>query len=254
MFFVLSKLLDWLLSPLSWALLLLVGAMLSRARPGRALALTALAAAVLILFSSEAVAHRLAWAAEGQVRSTYRPAVVYDAVVVLGGMVDVVTSRNTGEVELDEHADRIVRTWELLRDGRARSVIISAGNAGLVAGQPTEAELLAALLVRWGVAPDRIVVEPRSRNTRENAVESAKIAAARGWKTLLVVTSAVHMPRALGCFRAVGLEPDTLAVDRRAATEYERVWLPRSGALDRSVQTIRELAGRLVYRAVGYAR
>src|SRR5512133_1631204 len=183
-FFILSKVLDWLLSPLSWALLLLVWAMLARARPVRSLVLTGLAAAILVVFSSETVAHRLEWAAEGNVRSTYRPDVVYDAVVVLGGMVDVVTSRQTGEVELDERADRIVRAWDLLRDGRARNVILSAGNAGLPLGQPTEAELLARLLVRWGVPADRIVVEPRSRNTHENAVESAKIAAARGWKTL----------------------------------------------------------------------
>jgi uncharacterized SAM-binding protein YcdF (DUF218 family) len=253
-FYILSKVLDWLLSPLSWALLLLVWAMLARARPARSLVLTALAAAILVAFSSEFVAHRLQWAAERDVRSTYRPDVVYDAVVVLGGMVDVVVSRNSGEVELDEHADRIVRAWDLLRDGRARNVVLSAGNAAIQAGQPTEAELLARLLVRWGVAADRIVVEPRSRNTHENAVESAKIAAARGWKTLLVVTSAYHMPRALGCFRALGLEPDTLAVDRRAAREYDWLWLPRADALDRSVVTLRELAGRIVYRAAGFAR
>lgn len=253
-FLVLSKILDWLLSPLSWAILLLLGAMLARARPVRAFVLTALAVAVLVVFSSEPVAHAIEWSAEGHVRSSWRQDVVYDAAVVLGGMVDPEASRGSGEVELDEHADRIVRAWELFREGRVRYLLLSAGNVWLAPGQPSEAELLARLLVRWGVPPDRIVVEPRSRNTRENAVESARIAAARGWKTLVLVTSAYHMPRALGCFRAVGLEPDSLAVDRRVGPEHERRWLPRSDALDRSVQMIRELCGRLVYRAVGYAR
>src|SRR5512143_3448953 len=170
--------------------------MLARARPRRSLALTALAAAILVVFSSEVVSHRLEWAAEGDVRSTYRPDVVYDAVVVLGGMVDPDVSRASGEVELDEHAERILRAWELLRAGHARAVLISAGNARLERGERTEAELLAGLLARWGVPSEQIVVEARSRNTRENAVESSRIAAGRGWRTLLLVTSAYHMPRA----------------------------------------------------------
>ena len=100
------------------------------------------------------------------------------------------------------------------------------------------------------------MTEAHSRNTRENAIESARVAAARGWRTLLVVTSAAHMPRALGCFRAVGLEPDALPVDRRAGDgpPSSRGWLPRAECLARSTLMLRELAGRVVYRALGYAR
>ena len=83
-------------------------------------------------------------------------------------------------------------------------------------GDVAESDRLAAKLVEWGVPPSHIVVEASSRNTRENAIESSRIAAARGWRTVLVVTSAYHAPRALGCFRAVGLEPDFLPVDHRA--------------------------------------
>jgi uncharacterized SAM-binding protein YcdF (DUF218 family) len=227
--------------------------MLARARPRRSLALTALAAAVLAVFAMEPVAHRLERFAERDARATWRPEVVYDAVVVLGGMVDVWASHRSGDVELDGHADRIVRAWELVRAGRARNVLVSAGNAGLRPGIAAEADLLAAALARWGVPPSQIVVEANSRNTRENAVESARIAGARGWRTLLLVTSAAHMPRALGCFRAVGLEPDTLPVDRRASAGPEQ-WLPRANFLGDSADVIRELGGRVVYRAVGYAR
>jgi uncharacterized SAM-binding protein YcdF (DUF218 family) len=98
------------------------------------------------------------------------------------------------------------------------------------------------------------VTEAGSRNTRENAVESARVAAARGWRRLLLVTSAQHVPRALGCFRAVGLEPDVLPVDREAGDAKGASWLPRAYALSRSSDVLRELAGRLVYRLAGYTR
>jgi uncharacterized SAM-binding protein YcdF (DUF218 family) len=62
------------------------------------------------------------------------------------------------------------------------------------------------------------------------------------------------MPRALGCFRAVGLEPDALPVDRRAGDGQGRSWLPRVGALSRSSDAFRELAGRLAYGVAGYTR
>jgi uncharacterized SAM-binding protein YcdF (DUF218 family) len=169
-------------------------------------------------------------------------------------MVDGDASRASGETELDAEADRIVRAWELLRAGRARAVLLSSG---LVAPQPgdiPEADRLAAKLVSWGVPPARVVVEASSRNTRENAIECSRIAAAHGWRTLLVVTSAAHAPRALGCFRAVGLEPDLLPVDFRAGDGRNLGWLPRAVALQRSTAALRELAGRVVYRLVGYAR
>lgn len=253
-FLALSKLLDWLLAPLSWTLVLLLAAVLSRARPRRAAVLSGLAAAVLVLFSLEPVANRLQRLAEASARSTYRPDVVYDAVIVLGGMVDPASTRLSGEIELDVHAERVLRGFELVRAGRARAVLLSGGLVAPLPGDLPEADALAARLAGWGVPPSQIVTEAGSRNTRENAIESARVAAAHGWRRLLVVTSALHMPRAMGCFRAVGLEPDALPVDRRAGDGRGAGWLPRAASLAGSTEVLRELAGRVVYRVVGYTR
>jgi uncharacterized SAM-binding protein YcdF (DUF218 family) len=253
-FFVLSKIFDWLLSPLSWAILLLLLALVSRARPRLAVVATFLALAVLVVFASEPVEHALDHWAEAGAPSTYRPDVVYDAVVVLGGMVDLAAAHKRGEVEVDEHADRILKAYDLVRSGRVKNVLISAGNADLGPGEASEADVLAGLLTRWGVPPSQIVIDGKSRNTRENAIESARLAAAHGWRSLLLVTSAAHMPRALGCFRAVGLSPDAYPVDHRWVAGRSSAWLPRSLVLSGSTDVLRELTGRLVYRAVGYAR
>jgi len=248
-FIFLSKVLDLLLAPLTWTLLLLAGAaVLRRGRAGWWLAVAA--ATVLAGFSAEPVAVRLMRFAERSAPNTFRPDATYDAVVVLGGMTD--PSVGAG-VELNAAADRIVRAFELARSGHARHVLLSAGALHPDPSEPTEAEQLSQKLRDWGIAPDRIVTETRSRNTHKNAVESARIVAARGWNDLLLVTSAVHMQRALECFHRVGIFPDALPTDFRAGGR-DPSWFPRATSLEKSTEALRELAGRAVYRWVGYAR
>lgn len=252
MFLWITSALDWAVSPLAWSLLLAIAAAVLRRRVRTAWALAAAALAVLVAFSSELVADHLQHAVERSARSTFRPDVVYDAVIVLGGMVDAGASRASGQVELTDPADRLVRGFELVRSGRARNVVVSAGLRSPRPGDVPEADQLAAKLASWGVSPAQIVPEAASRNTRENAIEVGRLAAARGWRTLLLVTSAAHVPRAAGCFRAVGLEPDVLPVDFRAGDGRVQSWMPRAGALLKSTRAIHELAGRLAYRLVGY--
>ena len=111
-------------------------------------------------------------------------------------------------------------------------------------------------LERWGIDEKRILVEDQSKNTRENARYSARIVHEHGFKNVLVVTSAFHMKRAAACFAAVDLPVDLMPVDFRA---HERVFtlrslLPEAEALAVSSGVVHELAGRLVYRIVGYGR
>jgi uncharacterized SAM-binding protein YcdF (DUF218 family) len=252
-FVLLSKTLDVLVAPLSWSIALAaLGLALRGRRPRLAAAAAALGLAVLVIFSLEPVADRLDARVEAGAPTTFRPGAPYDAMIVLTGMVDDAATRRSGELELTAAADRIVRAATLLRAGAARDVLLTGGSAFPEAGDVPEAERLRDLLVALGIEPGRIVVEGRSRNTRENAAESARVVAARGWRRLLLVTSAAHAPRALGCFRAVGLDPDLLAVDRRAGDGTSASWLPRSGALARSTAALREAAGRVVYRLRGW--
>ena len=231
-FLVLSKVLDLLLAPLTWAVLLaLLGLWWQQRSPGRA---------------------RL----ESGAKDTYRPDVPYDVVVVLGGVVDFGAMRRSGQLELTDAVDRISQAAILLRTGKARVALLSGGIVFPRAGDPpSEAEVLAAWFREQGIEPDRLVLEGRSRNTRENATESAAIIAARGWKRVPLVTSAWHAPRALGCFRAAGLSPDLLAVDHRTGSPSGLLaWLPRAASLSASTDALRELFGGLVYRVMGYAK
>jgi len=252
-FLPLSKSLDVLVAPLTWAVALaLLGFLLRRRRVRLAAGLTLSSVAVLVFFSLEPVAGTLVRRSESGAHRTFTPGTTYDAVIVLGGgIIDEEASSRSGQRELTEPVERILRAAELLKSGEARMVLLSGASR---TGLPSEAESLAAWLREQGIDADRIVVEGRSRNTHENAVQSARIVSARGWKRLLLVTSAWHAPRALASFRAVGLEPDVLPVDHHATDGSSEGFFPRAAALAVSTAMLHELVGRAVYRILGYSR
>jgi uncharacterized SAM-binding protein YcdF (DUF218 family) len=214
-------------SLLGW--LLLVATVALRRRFVVAVALLFLPPLALAILALSPVSAALERWAEASARSTWRPDERYDAVIVLTG----------------DDAPRIARAAQLLREGQARHLLLS--------GAPSAAAERLRSDVRSGAVPgDRIVHEDLSRNTHENAVESARVVAARGWRSLLLVTSAAHMPRALGSFRKAGLRPDALPVDFRAERGLDRPWLSRA-ALDESAAAVHELVGRIAYRVRGYS-
>jgi uncharacterized SAM-binding protein YcdF (DUF218 family) len=243
-----------MLGPLSWTLLLAALALVLRRRKTASRILGSLAALVLLAFSTEPVANALYGWVEAGASRTYRDGETYDAVIVLGGGVDPDATAASGETEFNGAPERALRGWELVRAGKARFLLLSAGLLDPEPGAVPESAILARQLKAWGLDPAQLVEEPRSRNTRENATESARIVADRGWKKLLLVTSAAHMPRALGCFRAVGLDPDTLPVDHRHSKGPWRSFAPRAVHLNSSTDALRELAGRAIYRVMGYTK
>ncbi|MFZ5468999.1 MAG: YdcF family protein [Myxococcota bacterium] len=254
-FYFLSKILDLVFTPLFWSLALLGAALLlSLWRPARSRwwrGCIVASMALLYLFSLHPVSNALHRSLE-DTPSTFRADVTYDAVVLLGGMVDL-TSRVEGPRSYGNNVDRLLAAYDLLRTGKAREVFVTGGHPDKQRPEAREAPTLARQLEEWGIESKRIVVDGDARNTYENAVNAAKVAKARGWKSVLLVTSAFHMARAGGCFRAAGLEVDMLPVDYRGLDEA-RGWLPRAEYLEESTHALRERAGRLVYRVRGYSR
>jgi uncharacterized SAM-binding protein YcdF (DUF218 family) len=214
-----------------------------------------LALGILWFFATPPVANALVRGLEVPVLTRTRDGVTYDAAVVLTGVMDGNPSIEFGESAYNESVERVLVTLDLLRSGRVKSVLVSGTSWVPAAGEgETEARRVARDLERWGIDPSRIVVEEASRNTRENAVDSAKVIASRGWKTILLVTSAAHMERARGCFRAVGLDVDTRATDFESYDAAKRRvgLMPRASSLAASTAAIHEYAGRIVYRVRGW--
>jgi uncharacterized SAM-binding protein YcdF (DUF218 family) len=255
-FFALSKTFDLIFSPLSWAIALLVVATLrwkKNARFARRATMGALG--ILVVFSLEIVENSLWRALETPETRTFREGVSYDAALLLGGLVEDRATEDSGAPAYNEGIERLLVTYDLLRARRVRFAVISGGPPDQRA-KVIEARVLADQLIAWGIEAERVVVDPSALNTRDNAVATARIARERGFTRLVVVTSAFHMPRALGCFRAVGLEVDALPVDHRSfdPSRHSVSWQPRSIFLNGSATALRELAGRAIYRLRGYTR
>jgi uncharacterized SAM-binding protein YcdF (DUF218 family) len=260
-FYVLSKTLDLAVAPVVWVLVLVALGRRWRGRrplPRWRRLSPVLAIALLWALSLEPVANVLERSLELPDETTIKDGVTYDAVVLLGGLVDDRAMDGPSSPRAyNDSVERMLVTYDLLRTGRAKTAIISGGSGGVVdVSSINEAQTIADQLADWGIERSRIVVEGAAKNTHENAVFSARLLRERGDEKVLIVTSAFHMRRSAGCFRAEGVTFDTLAVDRRSYDSSKRwgSWLPRPDAFMESSLAVREWTGRAVYRLRGYTR
>lgn len=125
-----------------------------------------------------------------------------DGVVILGGAANAWVSDARGQPNVRASADRLIAGAILARRYPDARVLFTGGSAR-VGGGPGEAPPSVAILIALGVPRERLVVEDRSRNTWENARLSQPMVQPRPGETWLLVTSAAHMPRAVGIFRRV---------------------------------------------------
>ncbi len=177
----------------------------------------------------------------------------YDAVIVLSGMLDLSLS-DQHNFEFSAATDRILKGIELIKENRAEYLIISGGDGSFITTGKSEALLLAKFAQKWGVPQNRIIVEANSHNTFENALETSKIVTQLNLKKLLLVTSAFHMHRAIGCFKKQNLFPDVLAVDFRVSKNDNndfRDYIPSSEGLSRLSFFTHEMVGIGVYYLTG---
>lgn len=253
MAFVVTKLSALLLYPLSLSLLLaVIAAVFLRLRWRRTgYGMLCLAWGWLYLCSTALFADFLMSVLEEDYPPRAMSAIpAVDAIVLLGGGTRGDTHMGV-LADLNEHGDRLIHATGLYKAGKA-PVILASGGAPR-GGRP-EAEQMRDILRVMGVPRSAIVLEPFSRNTHENAVYSAQLLRQRELRRVLLVTSAFHMRRAMGVFRAQGVE----AIP--APTDFKRVvaegvvpsWLPGVGNLSRSTQALHEMFGYQVYRWRGW--
>jgi uncharacterized SAM-binding protein YcdF (DUF218 family) len=214
MTFIASKLFWAVMAPGNLLLLLLLAGVLwlARSRRRRGLRLVGVVALLLLTVAVMPFGQWMAAPLEARFPVPSLPERI-DGIIVLGGGVDAWVSRAHGQTALNEAGDRIVEAAILARHHPETRVVLSGGEGTMVVEQ--EAEYERALLIELGVPAARIVLEDRSRNTYENAVFSREAAKPHPGETWLLVTSAVHMPRAVGCFRHAGWQIVPYPVDFR---------------------------------------
>lgn len=177
-----------------------------------------------------------------------------DAIVVLGGAVLPVTDARPF-THIHTTADRAWHAARLFHAGKAPVVVASGGLVWPVPHVASAATSIRELLEALGVPKAAIVLEEESRNTRQNAVHTARLATERGFQTVLLVTSPWHMPRAVAAFRAAGLPTIPAPSDFAHGPLRGNLWayVPSTTALSTNTKAMRELLAQLVYRWRGWA-
>lgn len=262
MFLFLSKLLPLFLYPLGLACLLLVVALVMLWRRSRWVPVPITLALIVLLVASNS------WVATGLVKSLEWQQIpkgelpTADAIVILGGGTKPdFPPRPT--VDLSEQGDRVLYGGQLYREGKAPLVIASGGRVAWKGGGPSESADMAQILTSIGVPASAIVQDPTSLNTYQNAVNVRAILKPRGIRRVLLVTSAMHMPRSLRIFQRQGIEaipaPTDFLVTQQELDEPTSSLqaillnvLPDTDRLENTTRALKEYMGMVIYRLRGW--
>ena len=174
-------------------------------------------------------------------------------IIVLGGAIGPEISAARGTPDLNESAERITATAALAQKYPQARIVYSGGNARLVLTGGIEADYAIDLLESLGVARLRILAERQSRNTIENAEFSKQLIQPKPGERWLLVTSAYHMPRAIGAFRRAGFPVEAYPVDWRTRGPID-LWLPFesvTAGLRRTDTAVHEWIGLVAYWMTG---
>ena len=214
MFFIASKVLWWIISPVTLLLFCaFLGAWLAKWRLGlgRGLALVCIGA----LFLAAVAPVGLLLLRPIELRFPPPPADMPPpyGIIILGGAVAEELSAAHGQMVFGDGAARLTEAAILARRYPEARIVYTGGSATFTPTESTEAAEAKNLLVALGVDPGRITLESRSRNTDENARYTAAIVAPKPEQTWLLVTSAWHIPRSMGLFRKAGFNVVAYPVD-----------------------------------------
>src|SRR5436190_4226177 len=251
MFFPVSKILGFLTWPSNLLIVLgLVGALLLTTRLARA-GLQCLLACILLLaiFGFSPFGNALLLPLEQRFPPWNPARGAPDGIVVLGGAFETTVAPARGEVSLNEAAERMTSAVELARKYPNAKIVFSGGSGQMFYEGTTEAELAKRLFEDLGVLAGRLITEDRSRDTDENAKLSKAVADPRPGERWLLVTSAHHMPRAIGAFRRAGFAVEAYPVDwrTRGTEDLARPFRIASDGLKRTDTAAHEWVGLFVY-------
>lgn len=178
-----------------------------------------------------------------------------DVVVMLGGTVRLSRNDCFG-FEFNDASDRIITAAELIRRGKARALILGGAEHGLAPNRVTEAELLQRWLGAWNLTPVPVIGLTGCRTTRDEAERVQRLLEEKGWKSVILVTSAAHMRRGEAIFRRLGINVQCLAGDFRGVSAAEAPGrlsiIPTAGALENLANYTHEFIGWWVYRLRGW--
>jgi len=207
MFFFASKIFWLLAQPLSIVFLLMLLALVLFLFGRKRLGLTALVLGLLVhgVVNFTNLGYLILQPLEDRFAVPSEPPKEVDAIIMLGGATLGRPSAARGIAELNDAGDRLTTTLWLANQYPEAKILVSGGSGVMTSDGEAEATTAQRFFLAHGIAPERLVLEGESRNTDEN-VANTKVLLGDDAKTLILVTSAFHMPRSVGIFRQAGID------------------------------------------------
>ena len=252
MFFILSKILSFVITPIIWIITLLLFAVFSKEEKRKRKTLV-WALGLTMFFSNSFIFTECArmW----EVPATpYENLKTYDYGIVLGGTS--VNDEELNRVQFFRGVDRLIQAIDIYKRGHIKKIIFTSGSGRILKPEMKEAALVKPYLLKMGVAEEDLIIENESQNTRENAVFTKKMIDSLQLKgNYLMITSAFHMRRGQACFKKVGIDSDSYSTDRYAGPrkfEFDHVFIPNVSAIHDWNNLIHEWMGYVTYKLMGY--
>ena len=254
MFFLLSKILAFLLTPIIWIIGLFIFSFITRNEKRKKRSrITVLA---LLLFFTNTAFYNTAmhlWEIPAVMDKDIKQ--TYDAGIVLGGVLNYDPTMD--KIQFNKSNDRLMHAVDLYEKGRIRKIVFVGGSGSLLHPEFKEAEHIKKFLLTLGIPDSNIVIETESKNTHENAVNIKAILDKKipNGKFLLI-TSAFHMRRSLGCFQKAGMEVTPYSTDRMSGDwrwDLDFLLVPHTDILESWDVLLHEIMGEIMYKLAGYA-
>ena len=257
MFFYLSKILDFLISPITWIVVLLAIAVFTKNLKLKRKSLIA-SFSCLLFFSNPLILSlfgNLIPTCENVVSDEEKKH--FDTGIIMGGTISYDESR--GRILFNSNVNRMTQTVELYKQGIINNIFITGGSGSILYPEKREASLLKNYMVTYFHIPEKdIQIENKSNNTHENALFSKSILDSLGWNKnkFILITSPLHQYRAQACFTKQGIK--TYIYNRVAQKNtWEKalprnIFLPTSEVLLNWDNFLHELIGVIIYKVAGY--
>ncbi len=243
--FVISKIVAFFLHPFVWIVMLLLAAWLSRnANRKKTLLKTAL---VLFIIFSNSYIPKYIWYQYQSPYNEMKPGEKYSAGILLGGFVNY--DEKNRRAFFNNSSDRFIQAVRLYRQGHIAKIIMTGGNALFIKDSKySEADYVVKTLIDMGIPANDILAERMAKNTIENAAYSDRMLdSAHINEPYVLITSALHMPRAIKIFRKKGMTVRPYPCDFRVTESDTRFsWhsiVPSSAAFDQWNMLFREFVG-----------
>ncbi|HZU36814.1 MAG TPA: YdcF family protein [Gemmataceae bacterium] len=225
-----------------------------RTESRRRLLFVTIAFVVLMLSCTSAVSTLVVGPLEWPYADTPLPTERPEALVILSGDAEPDAPNSTVMQLGTDTYYRCVHALDVYHRTGEPLVLVSGGQASEWTDRPSLAETMRDFLVRQGIKESQIIVENKSQNTHENAVESCRLLRERGIHHILLVTDAMHMPRAWRCFAKEGMVVDQAPCNFITArfTNTPAEYLPSPAGALHLEQAAHEYIGLVYYWLRGW--